>query len=339
VKREEVVLSEPLCRAAFLMGVGEYVEQFGVSYPRVLARAGLEEAEVSDPNHFIPLERECAVLEEAARTTGREALMLELSSRQSVAIFGAVGALAMGSSTVLAGLDVFRNYLHYNLQEVRLDLRVRRDTAFFTLHTDFPPARQSERFWHHAVALMCQILRWFCGQRWSPGLVYLDQETPADLRPFADYFRAPLAFAQGQNGIAFDAAVLDWPIEGSLSTVSAQLREFLNAGDAARLPDQVRAMVHSLLMTGRCSQAVVASSLGLSERTLQRRLQEEGTGFRELLDEVRSGLAVNYMREPRFRLTDVAQMLGYSELSAFTRSFRRWVGVSPRQWRTLPGRR
>lgn len=320
------------------MGLGEYTEGLGASFPRILERAGLDEAQIRNPNSFIPLEKECAVLEEAARATGRPALMLEFSGMQTLAIFGAVGALALGSTTVLGGLNVFRNYLHYNLQAVALDLRVRRDTAFFTLHTTFPPALHSPRFWHHGVALMCQIVRWLCGRRWCPGLVYLDQPPPVDITPYRDYFRAPLAFGQGQNGLAFDSAVLDWPIEGSLSSLSGELRDFLNANDMARCQDQVRAMVNSLLLTGQCSQLVVAASLGLSERTLQRRLRQEGTSFRELLDEVRSALAVNYMREPRFRLTDIAQLLGYSELSVFSRSFKRWFGVSPRQWQALQRR-
>jgi AraC-like DNA-binding protein len=77
----------------------------------------------------------------------------------------------------------------------------------------------------------------------------------------------------------------------------------------------------------------VALTLGLNERTLQRKLKDEGTSFRDLQEQVRSSLAVNYMREPQFRLTDIAEMLGYSDLSVFSRSFKRWFGISPQKWR------
>ena len=142
-----------------------------------------------------------------------------------------------------------------------------------------------------------------------------------------------MAFAQGQNGLTFPCEVLDWPIEDSLSSISSELRIFLNENYARNLQEHVRAVMNSLLTTRMCTAEAVAATMGLSERTLQRKLSLEGTSFRELLEEVRSSLAINYMREPQFSLTDIAEMLGYSDLSVFSRSFKRWFGISPQQWR------
>jgi len=327
------ILLNPLCRAGLLVGLGDFVAERGGSFARVLERAGLDEEQIRDPNNFIPLQKECALLEEAAHVTGRPALLVEFTERQSLGIFGAIGALAVGSTDVRGGLEVFQKYLHYSIQAVDLRLRVEQDTAFFTLHSDFQPARRSPQFWDHGVALMCQIVRILCGRRWAPGLVYLDQPSPSELTPYVDFFRAPLAFGQGQNGLAFASKVLDWPIEDSLSSLSSDLRTFLHENYANNFQDQVRTVVNSLLTTGKCTAGVVSTTMGLSERTLQRKLGSEGTCFRELLEQVRSSLAINYMREPQFRLTDIAEMLGYSELSAFSRSFRRWYGMSPLQWK------
>jgi AraC-like DNA-binding protein len=91
--------------------------------------------------------------------------------------------------------------------------------------------------------------------------------------------------------------------------------------------------MNSLLTTKMCTAKTVAATMGLGERTLQRKLSLEGTSFRELLEQVRSSLAINYMREPQFRLTDISEMLGYSDLTVFSRSFKRWFGISPQQWR------
>ena len=100
--------------------------------------------------------------------------------------------------------------------------------------------------------------------------------------------------------------------------------------------ERAAAVMASLLMTHSCSAENVAASLGMSERTLQRRLQSEGSSFRQVLERLRASLAVNYMREPQFRLTDVAEMLGYAELSVFSRGFKRWYGITPQAWRRLP---
>jgi AraC-like DNA-binding protein len=316
------------------MGLGDYMEELGVSSAQVLERAGLDEEQIRDPSNFIPLEKSCAVIEEAAHATGRPALMLEFAGRQNLAIFGAIGALAMGSTDVRGGLEVFQRYLHYSAQAVELNLTVENDTAFFTLHTDFQPARRSPQFWNHGVAQLCQIVRLLCGRPWSPRLVYLDLPSPTDLTPYTDFFCAPLAFNQGQNGLTFPCEVLDWPIEDSLSSISSELRIFLNENYANNLQEHVRAVMNSLLTTKKCTAKTVAATMGLGERTLQRKLSLEGTSFSELLEQVRSSLAINYMREPQFRLTDISEMLGYSDLTVFSRSFKRWFGISPQQWRT-----
>lgn len=326
-------MANPLIRASLLTGLGDVMEELGVSSAQVLERAGLDEEQIVDPNNFIPLEKACAAIEEAARATGHPALMLEFAGRRSLAIYGAIGALALGSTDVRGGLEVFQRYLHYSAQAVEVNLRVDHDTAFFTIHTDFQPARRSPQFWNHCVAQLCQIVRLLCGRPWSPRLVYLDLPSPTDLTPYTDFFCAPLAFAQGQNGLTFPCEVLDWPIEDSLSSISSEVRIFLNENYASNLREHVRAVMNSLLTTRMCTAEAVAATMGLGERTLQRKLSLEGTSFRELLEQVRSSLAINYMREPQFRLTDIAEMLGYSDLSVFSRSFKRWFGISPQRWR------
>ncbi len=326
-------MASPLIRASLLIGLGDFMEELGVSSAQVLERAGLDEEQISDPTNFILLEKYCAVVEEAASATGNPAVMLEYTRRQGLGIYGAVGALAMGSTDVRSGLEVFQRYLHYSVRAVEVNLRVEHDTAFWMLHTDFHPARRSPQFWNHGVALLCHGMRILCGRPWSPRLVYLDLPSPTDLTPYTDFFRAPLAFAQGQNGLTFPREVLDWPIEESLSSISSELRIFLNQNYANNLQEHVRAVMNSLLTTRKCTAEAVAATMGLGERTLQRKLSLEGTSFRELLEQVRSTLAINYMREPQFRLTDIAELLGYSDLTVFSRSFKRWFGISPQQWR------
>ena len=74
--------------------------------------------------------------------------------------------------------------------------------------------------------------------------------------------------------------------------------------------------------------------MGYSQRSLQRKLQAENSSFQEQLDKVRSELAISYLQEPLFSLTDIAELLGFAESSVFTRSFKRWFGITPSQWRT-----
>ncbi len=331
------MISMPLCRAGLLTGLPEYLETLGCSFARVLDRVDLDPAELHNPNHFIPLEKHCAVIDEAAALSGRSTLMLELSQRQSLGIFGAIGCMAGGATDLRSALGIFERFVHYSVQSLKVGVHSEREAAFVTLESDYGPARESRQFWHHAVALQCQIVRRLCGRRWSPRLVYMNIPAPGDLRPYQEYFRAPLAFDQGINGLTCANEVLDWPVESSLSSLSTEMRVALRADRVEDLQGQVRALIASLLASGRGDVAMIAAALGMSERSLQRKLGRQGTSFRELQERVRQSLAINYLREMQFRLTDVAEMLGYADLSVFSRSFKRWFGMSPKQWRTSAG--
>ena len=91
-------------------------------------------------------------------------------------------------------------------------------------------------------------------------------------------------------------------------------------------------MVRRLLPTGECTLPIVADTLSMTVRTLQAKLDEEQNSFRQILENVRREIAVFHLRRGDMQLTQLAMVLGYSELSAFSRSFRRWYGVSPRRW-------
>ena len=331
------MISMPLCRAGLLTGLADYLETLGCSFARVLDRVGLDPSELQNPSHFIPLEKHCAVMDEAAALSGHSALMLELSQRQSLAIFGAIGCMAGGTTDLRSGLGIFERFVHYSVQSLKVGLQSDREAAFFTLESDYGPVLESRQFWHHAVGLQCQIVRRLCGRRWAPRLVYLNIPAPADLRPYQEYFRAPLAFDQGMNGLTFANEVLDWQVESSLSSLSHEMRVALSADRVDDLQGQVRALISSLLASGRGSAATIAAALGMSERSLQRKLGQQGTSFREIQERVRQSLAINYLREMQFRLTDIAEMLGYADLSVFSRSFKRWFGMSPKQWRIDAG--
>jgi AraC-like DNA-binding protein len=102
------------------------------------------------------------------------------------------------------------------------------------------------------------------------------------------------------------------------------------------LLEQVHQVIWTLLPTGRCSVEQVAAHLGRDRRTLHRQLTREGETFSSLLDQVRRELATRYLANPRHPLSEIAGVLGFSELSAFSRWFSRLFECSPSSWRTQP---
>ncbi|HEX6738182.1 MAG TPA: helix-turn-helix domain-containing protein, partial [Vicinamibacteria bacterium] len=161
---------------------------------------------------------------------------------------------------------------------------------------------------------------------------------PADAREHARLFEAPLRFSQPENALVFDEAVLAARVRDAdpwlLPIVEDHLRQQI-AGPppAASWPQAVRDLVARSVAEGQATVRAISRGLGLSVRTFQRRLAEHGLVFKQILDEVRHELALRYLGEAEATLTDVALRLGYSELSAFDRAFRRWTGGSPLEHR------
>ena len=105
---------------------------------------------------------------------------------------------------------------------------------------------------------------------------------------------------------------------------------------APSLAFRVRELLVERLRDGEPDQPSIARALGLSERTLQRRLSEENASFASLVDEVRADLARLYLGDPKLAIFEIAFLLGYSEPSAFNRAFKRWTGQSPSEFRNDP---
>jgi AraC-like DNA-binding protein len=137
--------------------------------------------------------------------------------------------------------------------------------------------------------------------------------------------------------VLFDAALLGHPIAGANSQlrdfIASQLREKQRIGEGGFAGDRVQRVMRTLLATGCIGQEEVARAFGMNRRTFARRLHEDGTTFRELLDTVRFDAARGLLRASAVSLEDVADRLGYADVTAFARAFRRWSGSSPAVWR------
>lgn len=149
---------------------------------------------------------------------------------------------------------------------------------------------------------------------------------------------AQLEWSASDSGFSIDRAQLDVRIEGGDAALSTFLEDLAQQAMALRpksddLIESVRAKVRDAIRHGEPTVDRVAAVLGLSARTLQRRLGDASTSFQQVLDDVRFDLARTYLKDPRFDPTQVAFLLGYSELRAFDRAFRRWAGVAPAAWK------
>lgn len=265
-------------------------------------------------------------------------LGLRLGQELSVRHLGVLGYVMHACGTLGGALQRFQRYerLFFDRDPVRHDIEGDTLLLSWTRQTGTGVDLGDENL----IAGLLQCARELSGERLVPVAVTFAHPAPPDAAPYRDYFGCPVYFGQPLTTIRLPLAVLGLP----LLRPDAALLQILEtrAGDLlAQLPDTgsyeraVRRVIASRLRTGDASLAQVARAMHISARTLRRRLDACGVGFRELVEDTRRRLAEEYLADDRLQLAEIAALLGYAEQSPFQRAFRRWTGVTPQAWRQL----
>jgi AraC-like DNA-binding protein len=185
-----------------------------------------------------------------------------------------------------------------------------------------------------AVAIGCNILRGLCGHKWTPVEVLLTHGRPEDRAPFDRFFRCPVRFGAVYSGLLFNRHWLEKTSPGADPVLYRQiLREAreLHHDEPADTAETLL-LLRALLRGGLCKQEKVAALLGINRRTLGRHLRSAGTTFRYEVEVIRFAQARHLLSDPTLNTKQVAFTLSYADVSAFSHAFKRWSGMSPRQW-------
>jgi AraC-like DNA-binding protein len=180
---------------------------------------------------------------------------------------------------------------------------------------------------------------WLAGMELPSSKMQFMHAQQADDAEYVRIFGALPEFGQPVNAVHFNAMLLSWPVPNAdvgLYPVLQQhaeqlLRERSRSGEG--IAAQVHAAIIKNLAHDRVRLSSIADELKLSPRTLQRKLNEAGASFQQVLDQARFALATDYLRQESLSLVDISFLLGYQEQSAFTHAFKEWAGVNPGAWR------
>jgi AraC-like DNA-binding protein len=190
----------------------------------------------------------------------------------------------------------------------------------------------------YIMVTLIGFCRWISGREVHPLAIELPYPAPADLAPYRAAFRCPVAFAAERNSLLFARADLTLPLPTSNPQL-AELHEryageYLRHFDHAQTSYRAREVIIRRLPDGEPRRDDVAGELHMSERTLQRRLEEEGTSFVQLMDGTRRELAEQYLGRLHLSLAQAAYLLGFADQSSFFRACKRWFDLSPGQYRS-----
>ncbi len=203
-----------------------------------------------------------------------------------------------------------------------------------------PGAEATDQIYDLSIAVACNIMRGLCTEEWNPTEVLLSHRRPQDLAPYRRFFRAPIRFNADQCAVVFPTSWLDHRIPSADALLHRHLeREAaeLHVLQKTNIVGDLRRLLRKSLMTGKCTAVDIARQLRMHERTLNRRLREEGTSFHQELDDIRYAIARQYLTESSMPLARIAKALNYADTSAFSRAFKRWAEMTPSQWRMHNG--
>ena len=203
-----------------------------------------------------------------------------------------------------------------------------------------PLVEATDQLGDGALAMMRNVMQTLCGPSFRLVEVRFAHRKPEDVQPYRRCFRAPLRFDAEQNALVFSRDWLSVRRPGSdveLQRVLQKQIGILEAEFRDDFPAQVRRVLRYSLLTDHGSAEEIAAIFSMHPRTLGRRLEDFGTNFRKLVEEVRFEIARQMLEDTSRSIGQIAASLAYARASAFTRAFRRWSGTTPAEWRAKHG--
>ena len=192
----------------------------------------------------------------------------------------------------------------------------------------------------YGLSMWHRFFGWLCGRPLELKRVDFTGDTPERLEKYEALFGCPLNFNQSNDLLYFDSACLAWPVVHTehslrefLRTAPYQLLMMENRPDGDNLSAQVKAMIGHDFSEGFPGFETISSALNMSAPTLRRRLKREGTTFQQLKDDARCEAAKLCLDRPELSINEVAMQMGFTDPSAFHRSFKKWTGLTPGQFR------
>ncbi len=317
-------------------GLPQVLARFGVPVEPILQVAGLTRQDLDDPERSARFSDLDQVLGDCLTRTQCDHFGLLLGQYVDLQCFGVTGRLARHAPSVgIALRDLAVHFVLYDSGGVP-SVAIHGDTVTLAYGIHTTGVRHVDQVYDLSAAAMLNIMRQLCGPAWKAEAVMLPRKRPQDIRAYRDILGAPLFFDAAHCAIRFPAFWLNNQVveaDPLLYTVLGDRAAVLMTRQVPVLLDEVRRAIRLLLMAGGCSRAQVAEHLQMHSRTLGRRLQEIGTTYQAVIDEMRAQMARQLLQDTRTSIARIAAAVGYRDPEVFTRAFRRWTGMTPHDYR------
>jgi AraC-like DNA-binding protein len=324
--------------AQLVAKVVELAVQEGVRRDFLIEAAGLDGLVLAEGSARVPHAQLIAVWQIVDRAVPDRDVGLRWAAAAQPRDLGLLGYVMSFSGTLGAALARAHRYSRILHGALELQLQPARDGGVAVTIAEPSYGRCVEDF---RLGVLVTLCRHFTRTDLAPAEVSFRYPRPPSTLAHSKLFRCALRFGRPVSQVVFAERDLRRPIPRSDESLAAYLSAHadtmlrsLVGGTSTR--DRVRAVVWDALSEGKPTLQRVAVALGLSPRTLQRRLAQEGTSLQAQVEDVQKTVALAVLRDRDLPVEEVAFLLGYDEPSTFFRAFKRWTGTTPQQYRKAP---
>ncbi len=329
------MLASGTTRVGGMRAVIKVLTELGFEATPLLKKVGLDQVILSDPDMIVPSSVFGELFVHCVKTTKCDHFGLLVGAEGALAWLGRIGFIVRTAPTVEIALRSLAKYFHHHDRSVVMELREADGEAVLSYALLFTMEAQ-DQWLGSMMYYSLKIMRELCNPAWLPFEVTFAMPRPADIRPYQRVFRCRLKFDAPETAIIFDSHCLRRPLESA----DPELRRLLlkDIDECHQLvcddfPLDVKRMVRAHIGTGHCTAKNMSELLGVSVRALSGKLEESGTSFKQIVEDVRFEMAKQLIQNTGMSLRDISERLDYSEISAFTRAFSRWSGIAPGNWR------
>ena len=323
--------------SAAATGLSDFILQKGADVDRIFGISGINPELLLSPTLSLQLTNYCEVLEQSAKLSHCDNFGLHYGQQFHPKALGLIGYIGLCSASLE---DALKNMTsHFNLHQKNTLCRMVEvnDAYRFDYQVQHGAILSRRQDAELTLGMFMNVIREVLGTHYSPREIHFEHPRPEFWQEHSKLFNASVFFDQPFNSILIAKSDLKTAMPQSdplLLTMMLDTLKILNTQSQSQsLTNQVRAHIQQDLIHGEPNLEKVALDLHMSPCTLSRRLKSHDITFTQLIDQVRYELAKHYIQQKNLPISEVAFLLGYSEVSAFSRAFKRWFGCTPRQLR------
>ncbi len=325
-------------RASAWGGFSELAASMGGNPTQILAAAHVDAEMLVNPERFLPIRLLADTLAIAADRLKRKDFGLVLGQMQGSAMLGPLWIAMNNAETTRRAIEVAAEFthLHNTALTVTLTPLPGSNLELVSSQVNMSAMPRREQYDERILSITHRTLQDVGGEKYRPQEVWLPHAPVATITAYRKVFGITPRFNQPTMGIAVDGDLLDSLRPGRSDRMREMAQTYLVEKAEAKgkkFSQSVTEMAHRMLANDTFTPERAASELGLHPRTLQRRLKEEGANFEKIKDEARKAKAEVLLAQSSIPLSQIAEMLGYADLSALSRSCKRWFGEAPRDYR------